>query len=148
MTAFSSHLAAFTAAHAAVSDVHEGLCDRPEYARLRAALSRLDAESLRHLSVVAQELFLEVSLFAMSKIGHICDYVDVDGTTNGTCHLPGTHVGRCWVCKETALDCDHVDFPSIVCEFADCTAHPRNRRGGVPEGFSSFSSFSQKPEVR
>jgi hypothetical protein len=83
---------------------------------------------LRRLSTVAEELFVEASLAGMAKLGHICDYVDVDGTTNGTCHLPGAHVGLCWICTQTAPECDHVGFEAITCEVDGCMVHPRAGR--------------------
>lgn len=53
--------------------------------------------------------------------GHVCDYVEPDGTTLGTCHLAGPHGGRCPACDEAARDCEHV--LRTACPVAGCVVH-------------------------
>lgn len=55
--------------------------------------------------------------------GHICDYVEPDGTTTGACHLPGPHGGRCPQCGMAAADCPHT-MSVGPCEVDGCVMHP------------------------
>jgi hypothetical protein len=52
---------------------------------------------------------------------HVCDFVEPDGTTVGTCHLVGPHGGRCPACDLEARDCEHV--LRTACAVLTCTVH-------------------------
>lgn len=55
-------------------------------------------------------------------LGHLCDFVEPDGTTMGVCHLPGRHGGRCWHCGMTAAECAHRADPP-KCDVHGCKMH-------------------------
>lgn len=69
---------------------------------------------------------------------HVCDYVDPDGTTSGTCHLRPPHGGRCArgcrvaltadgtvTTAATADDCAHqAEWETmLLCPHLDCAVH-------------------------
>lgn len=59
--------------------------------------------------------------------GHICHYVELDGTTSGFCHLREPHGGRCPICAMSASNCDHIaDLDAYLdpwCPYPNCTPH-------------------------